>query len=115
METERNKAGTWNARQRKVEPGFIIIKSPGPDLGFPKGAPKAQASSGVRDTLPQESFWIFTPYSPLPRVPSHSERISTWEVFLLKDIFVMKNVTDFGKNVETGVDPRLVAVKLHVV
>ena len=28
-------------------------------------------------------------------------------VFIIKNIFVMKNVTDFGKTVETGVDPRL--------
>ena len=28
---------------------------------FPKRAPKAQASSGVRGGLPQEMFWIFIP------------------------------------------------------
>ena len=47
-------------------------------------------------------------------------KISTWKVFLqikkhpddqtqhtFKNIFVMKNVTDFRKTVETGLDPRL--------
>ena len=28
-------------------------------------------------------------------------------IFIIKNIFVMKNVTDFRKMVETGVDPRL--------
>jgi len=28
-------------------------------------------------------------------------------VFIIKNIFVMKNVTDFLKMVKTGVDPRL--------
>ena len=30
-------------------------------------------------------------------------------VFIIKNIFVMKNVTDFRKMVETGVDPRMVS------
>ena len=38
-------------------------------------------------------------------------QISTWKAFLLlkiyKNIFIMKNLTDFGKTVETGVDPCL--------
>ena len=40
-----------------------------------------------------------------------------WKVFFFVcvNIFIMKNVFDFGKTVEIGVDPRLVAVKLHVV
>ena len=38
-------------------------------------------------------------------------QISTWKAFLLlkicKNIFIMKNLTDFGNTVETGVDPCL--------
>ena len=30
-------------------------------------------------------------------------------VFIIKNIFVMKNATDFRKMVETGVDPRMVS------
>ena len=29
------------------------------------------------------------------------------ETFFIKNIFIMKNLTDFRKTVETGVDPRL--------
>ena len=33
--------------------------------------------------------------------------ISTWTVFFIKNIFIMKNLTDFRETVETSVDPRL--------
>ena len=39
-----------------------------------------------------------------PGFPSHSERIST---FIIKNVFIMKKVTDLHKTVKTGVDPRL--------
>ena len=39
-----------------------------------------------------------------PGFPSHSDRIST---FILKNIFVMKNVTDLHKTVKIDMDPRL--------
>ena len=35
------------------------------------------------------------------------DQISTWKVVLLEKIFIMKNLSDFRKSVETGVDPRL--------
>ena len=70
--------------------------------------------------LPQEIFWILTPQSPLSWVSvSHSDRIRTDYPnhypefnleslkFFTKNIFIMKNLTDFRKTVETGMHPRL--------
>ena len=70
--------------------------------------------------LPRENFWILTPQSPLSWVSvSHSDRILTdcpnhypefnleSLKFFTKNIFIMKNLTDFRKTVETGMDPRL--------
>ena len=34
-------------------------------------------------------------------------QISTWKVLIIKNKFLMKNLTDFRKTVETGVDPGL--------
>ena len=34
-------------------------------------------------------------------------QISTWKVFFIKNIFIMKNLTDFRKTLETGPGPRL--------
>ena len=35
-------------------------------------------------------------------------QILTWKVLLIiKNMFIMKNLTDFRKTMETGVDPRL--------
>jgi len=38
-------------------------------------------------------------------------QISTWKVFfiiiIVKNTFIVKNLTNFSKTVETGVDPRL--------
>ena len=59
---------------------------------FPKQAPKAQASIGSRGTGGRLL----------------QDQISTWKVFFItKNIFVMKNLTDFRKTVEAGVDPCL--------
>ena len=63
---------------------WFYIKSPGADLGFPKRAPKAQASSGVRERAPSGNFLdFFLLKVPFPGFPRHSERISTWKVFFL--------------------------------
>ena len=57
----------------------------------------------------QEIFWILTPESPLPW-DSESFRwdigqISTWKLFfIIKNIFIMENLTDLRKTVETSVD-----------
>ena len=64
--------------------------------------------------LPGTCFGISTPISLL----SHSHRIftickttgqiSSWKLFcLIKNIFIMKNLTDFRRTVEAGVDLRL--------
>ena len=34
-------------------------------------------------------------------------QISTWKVFFIKNIFIMKNLTDFRKTLETGPGPHL--------
>ena len=63
---------------------------------------------GSGAVLPWEIFLIFTPLSPYPGFPSHLDRISTWKVFfIIKNIFIMKNVTNFSKMVETGVYPHV--------
>ena len=66
--------------------------------------------------LPQEISWV-SEYSD--RIPFSSDKalqigwlfhlsISTWKVFLyIKNIFIIKTLTDFGKTTETEVDPRL--------
>ena len=40
-------------------------------------------------------------------------QISTWKVLFIKNKFLMKNLTDFRKTVETGVDPGLSTLNLH--
>ena len=59
---------------------------------FLKWAPNAQASSWVQGGLPQDIFWIFTPYSPLPWVSESFTQdigqISSWKVFLLLKIYL---------------------------
>ena len=40
-------------------------------------------------------------------------QISTWNVLFIKNKFLMKNLTDFRKTVETGVDPGLSTLNLH--
>ena len=72
---------------------WFYIKSPGADLGFPKRAPKAQASSGVQSGLPQEIFWIFSPLSPLSRVSESFRKDFNLEsvfFFLCKYIYYEK-------------------------
>ena len=56
---------------------------------------------------------ILTFWSPLSWVSESFRRdigqISTWKFFFLwKDYLFMKNLTDFHKTVEAGVDPRLI-------
>ena len=81
----------------------------------------AQASSGVWGHVPQGKFWDFN--SPKSRfqcfwviqsgyllIVQTMFQFSTCEVlsFYYKCInFIVKNLTDFGKTVETGIDPRL--------
>ena len=87
------------------------------NTGFPKRAPKAQASSGVRGRAPPRNCLDF--YSL--RSPFLGFRViqtGYWpdfnleSVFIMKNIFIMKKyVTDFRKTVETGVDPPLVPYK----
>ena len=76
--------------------------------------------------LPQEIFWILTPSSPLswvsesfrwdigqfnsPRIKHLSNPFSRFQpgkFFFIKNIFIMKNLTDFRKTLETGLGPRL--------
>ena len=68
-----------------------------------------------------EHMWACSPGSkvPFPRFLSHSDGIFTdcpnhfpdinFESlkFFTKNIFIMKNLTDFRKTVETGMDPHL--------
>ena len=37
-------------------------------------------------------------------------QISSSKVFFIKNIFLMKNLTDFRKTLETGLDPRLINI-----
>ena len=67
-----------------------------------------QTSRGFGGRLPQEIF----PLSPLSWVSESFRQdisqISTWKVFfVIKDIFIMKNLTTFLKMMEAGVDGRL--------
>ena len=70
--------------------------------------------------LPWEFFWILTPQSSLSRVSRFIEGASNaWILekenrfkhgkfyYYIKDMFITKNLTNFHKTVETGVDPRL--------
>ena len=81
---------------------------------FPKRGPKKQASRGPGAYF-RAIFWrISTPKGLL----SHSDRVFTvcqnhlkdfnLEFFsLIWNIFIIKNLTDFRKTAETGVDPSL--------
>ena len=77
---------------------------------FPKRAPKAQAFSGVRGLAPPRNYLDF--YSlKSPFLGFRVIQMGYWpdfnleSVFIFKNIFNMKNVTDFRKTVEAGVDP----------
>ena len=79
---------------------------------FPKRAPKAQAFSGVRGLAPPRNYLDF--YSlKSPFLGFRVIQMGYWpdfnleSVFIFKNIFNMKSVTDFRKTVETGVDPHL--------
>ena len=88
---------------------------------FPKRAPKAQAFSGVRGlALPRNYLDFYSLKSPF--LGFRVIQVGYWpdfnleSVFIFKNIFNMKNVTDFRKTVKTGVDPHLIIVctKLRV-
>ena len=79
---------------------------------FPKRAPKARAFSEVRGLAPPRNYLDF--YSlKSPFLGFRVIQMGYWpdfnleNVFIFKNIFNMKNVTDFCKTVETGVDPHL--------
>ena len=71
--------------------------------------------------LPQEFFLDFnSPKSPFSEFLSHSDRkftdytnhfpdfnLESLKFFFTLNIVIMKNLTDFRKTVETGMDPRL--------
>ena len=76
---------------------------------------REQASRGA----PREFFWIIK----VPKVPflgflSNARKLEKENIFressiiviLLLKMFIVKNLTDFRKTVETGVDPRLARV-----
>ena len=72
---------------------------------FPKRAPKAQASSGVRGLAPPRNYLDF--YSlKSPFLGFRVIQMGYWpdfnleSVFIFKNIFNMKNVADFRKTVE---------------
>ena len=67
-----------------------------------------QASRGVRGSS-RKVVGFLTPIRPVSRVSESFTRddgqISTWKVFfIIKNIFNMKNLTDFCKMVEASVD-----------
>ena len=80
---------------------------------FPKRGPKAQVlSKGDWGAGSPRNVLVFNSLSPLSWVfeslRQHIAQVSTWKVFfIIKNIFIMKNLTDFRKTVETGVDPHL--------
>ena len=79
---------------------------------FPKRAAKAQASRGVQRRAPPGNFLDFhslkSPFLDLIVIQTgYWPDSNLGSVFIIKIIFIMKNVTDFLKMVETGVDPRL--------
>ena len=41
-------------------------------------------------------------------------QISTWKVLIIKNKFLMKNLTDFRETVETRVDPRLILLPFYL-
>ena len=71
-----------------------------------------QASSGVRGRgLPQETCWIYSLKSYLLGfrvIQTGYWSDFNWEsVYIIKNMFNMKNVTDFHKTMETNVDLHL--------
>ena len=67
---------------------------------------------GVLRHVPQEMFWILTPLSPLSNSILARSILFRWDLVnrQMRTIYVsiMKNLTNFHKTVETGVDPQLV-------
>ena len=69
---------------------------------------------------PREFFGFKLPEVPFPRFLSNARKLGKENICAdhfpdfnlessttIKNIFIMKNLTDFRKTVETGVDPRL--------
>ena len=79
---------------------------------FPKRALKAQAFSGVQWLAPPGNYLDFY-FFKSPFLDFRVIQMGYWpdfnleSVFIFKNIFNMKSVTDFRKTVETGVDPHL--------
>ena len=79
---------------------------------FPKRTTKVQASNKVWGRAPSINFLDL--YSSL-KSPFQGFRViqTGFQLgkcfFIIKNIFIMKNLTGFHKKVETGVDPRLCA------
>ena len=53
--------------------------------------------SWVSESFRQDIYWLSKPFSRF--------QLGKFKVFT-KNIFIMKNLTDFRKTVETGMDPR---------
>ena len=84
---------------------------------FPKRAMKAQASSGVRKQAPSGNFLDFcslkSPFRGFQVIQTGFQLGKFF--FIIKNIFIMKNLTNFHKTVETVVDLRLCSDPQHIV
>ena len=92
---------------------------PGMDLGliltdFPNEHRKCKLLGGLGACPNGNFFSILTSQSPLSRVSESFRQDNLASSFssdeaLQLNTSIMKNLTDFGKTMETGVDPRLLA------
>ena len=97
---------------------MVLMVRRGPRINtnrFPKRAAKAQASRGVRRRAPPGNVLDFhslkSPFLDFIVIQTgYWPDSNLGSVFIIKIIFIMKNVTDFRKTVETGVDPRLMVL-----
>ena len=70
---------------------------------------------------PRGVFGFLTPLSPLSCIGFRVIWTGYWPEFIWKvfylifveNIFIMKNLTDFRKTLEAGVDPRLIIMSLE--
>ena len=76
---------------------------------FPKRGPKAQAlSKGVWGAGLPRNVLVFHPFPGFRTTQvAYCPGFNLESVFIIENVFIMKNLTDFHKTVETGVDPRL--------
>ena len=73
-----------------------------------------QASRGVWGHAPPwEIFVIYLPKFPFLGSDRILTRFQLGKFFIIKNIFIMNNLTDFCKMVETGVDPHLICLFEH--